>query len=51
MWWRPSIRLALCRALAALDQDRARAALRKIGDSADDPARDEARHILAQRRD
>jgi hypothetical protein len=50
MWWRPSVRVALCRALAALDTDRARAVLRRIGDSADDPARDEARHILAQRR-
>lgn len=50
MWWRPSVRIALCRALAALDTDRARAALRKMGDSPDDPAHDEARHILAQRR-
>lgn len=50
LWWRPGVRTALCRALAALDTDRARAALRKIGESVDDPSRDEARHLLAQRR-
>jgi len=50
MWWREPIRVALCRTLGALDTDRARAALQKIGAAADDPAHDEARRILAQHR-
>ena len=48
MWWRPQVRVALCHALATLGTERAIATLRAIGETPDDPARDEARRILAQ---